>query len=47
MKRLQIIGKWILGLTLLCVMLCILASLRIGTVDFPQPEPVRVIFLEE
>jgi hypothetical protein len=47
MKYLRVMGKWILGLILLCVLLSVLASLRFGAVDFPKPEPIRVIFQDE
>ncbi len=47
MKYLRIIGKWIFGLILLCILLSVLASLRFGTVDIPKPNPIRVIFQDE
>lgn len=46
MKMVRILGKWVLGFVLLCLMLAILASVRFSIADFPDPNPVRVIFLE-
>jgi len=46
MKMVCSLGKWILGFVLLCLMLAILISIRFSIAGFPDPNPVRVIFLE-
>jgi hypothetical protein len=44
MKRLRLIGKWLLGLILLGLVLSMMTSLRFGSIDLPQPRPERVTF---
>lgn len=46
MKMVRILGKWLLGFVLLCLILVILVSIRFSITGLPEPNPVRIIFLE-